>query len=146
MAGRHFAAQPKDHRIGWKVALVLWILFIWGHSLIDGPTSAGESLAFVDLVRPLLDLLGVTDLDLVHTLVRKGAHFTEYLVLGVLASKALRPRDLGRPGLTLPIACLWVAVPCIDEFIQLHVPERVGALTDVLIDMAGFVVGLFVLP
>ena len=39
----------------------------------------------VSLVRPVFEALGVTDVDLMSLIVRKGAHFSEYAVLGVLA-------------------------------------------------------------
>ena len=48
---------------------------------------------------------------------KRGATFLEYALLAAL---------------------IGIAAPCIDETIQLFVPERVGALGDVLIDMAGF--------
>ena len=73
-----------------------------------------------------------------------GAHFSEYLVLGFITIVALRPR------LAVPLfpavltVILWVAVPSVDEFIQLHVPGRAGMVTDVLIDMAGFAVGMVI--
>ena len=120
---------------GRLVALVLWALFIWGNSLVPGDASAGESLVLLDLVRPVFEALGVTDVDLMHTIVRKAAHFTEYLVLAVLAVRAL-----GQSPAPV-VALLGICVPCIDETIQLFVPGRVGAVTDVMIDVAGFAAG-----
>ena len=52
-------------------------------------------------------------------------------------------RTFSGAGLVRAIA-IGVAVPCIDETIQRFVPDRVGALGDVLIDMAGGAVGMLV--
>ncbi len=143
---RHAARRSADDesRLAWKVLLVLWMVFIWVHSLIPGPVSSEESMLFVRLVMPLFKAVGVQDMELAHTLVRKAAHFSEYLVLGFVSIVALRPRlavPLFPAVLTL---FLWVFVPSVDEFIQLHVPGRAGLVTDVLIDMAGFAVGMLV--
>ena len=101
-------------------------------------------MLFVRLVMPLFKAVGVKDIELAHLIVRKGAHFSEYLILGFLTIVALLPRlavPLFPAVLTIII---WVAVPSIDEFIQLHVPGRAGMVTDVLIDMSGFAVGMVV--
>ncbi|MBQ9005019.1 MAG: VanZ family protein, partial [Atopobiaceae bacterium] len=143
---RHAARRdPQDEgRLAWKVLLVLWMVFIWVHSLIPGPASSEESMLFVRLVYPLFKAVGIADMDVAHLIVRKGAHFSEYLVLGFITIVALRPR------LAVPLfpavltVILWVAVPSVDEFIQLHVPGRAGMVTDVLIDMAGFAVGMVI--
>ncbi len=114
------------------IALVLWLFFIWGNSLMPGEASSAESGFFLQLLRPLIEQLGIEDLEFAHTVIRKIGHFSEYAVLGVLAWRAL---GAVRPSLA---ALIGIAAPCIDETIQLFVPERVGAIGDVLIDMAGF--------
>ena len=55
---------------------------IWGHSFMNGFVSGNESGAIVRLVTPLAQSLQVYDTDLVTFIVRKCAHFTEYLILG----------------------------------------------------------------
>lgn len=144
MAGHIARRRRENPRTAWRVVLVLWIAFIWIHSMIPGPISSDESLFFVRLVRPLFELFGIHDGDLMHTIVRKGAHFSEYLVLGVLTIAAFNPRIAVPLFPAVLTVLLWVAVPSVDEAIQLHVPGRAGALTDVLIDMSGFVVGAII--
>ena len=39
----------------------------------------------VAIVRPVFEALGVTDVNIMTLIVRDGAHFSEYAVLGVLA-------------------------------------------------------------
>ncbi len=147
---RHFAqtgrpAQGSDSaraaRRGWCVALVVWLCVIWGHSLLAGPESSAESGLVVGLLRPVFAAVGVTDPDLMSLAVRKTAHFTEYLVLGVIVANNCRVRQIrGWRACLLTAAC--VAVPLIDELgIQARVPGRSGNMTDVGIDSAGFTVG-----
>ena len=129
------------------VMLALWISLIWGQSMLSGDSSSGESLAFLSFVQPLLDLLHITDLDLVHLFIRKAAHFSEYFVLAVLAVRAFMPLWGTRKPTRLGIACtlaMWPIVPSIDETIQRFVPGRVGTPKDVAIDMCGYATALLV--
>ena len=134
-------------RIGWWVALVLWLGVIWGHSTMPATDSAKESLFIVDLIRGWLAPLGITDTHLMDHLVRKAAHFNEYAALAALGTKAF---DTGRAdggawkGL-VPLAVLWVMAPCVDETIQLFTPGRAGMVRDVLLDMCGFAAGAAVM-
>lgn len=134
-------SRASGDRRRWVVALVLWVCVIWGRSLMPGDSSSEESLAFLNIIRPLFEALGMQDADLMHLIVRKAGHFSEYLVLGMLASTAFGLGTGARNAL-LATCVIWVAIPCVDETIQLFVPDRVGAVTDVLIDMAGFATGL----
>ena len=130
------------------IALILWVVFIWGHSFIAGPDSSAESHRFLELAYRVIYHFGwdsnpyvarlVADPNLAHFLVRKTAHFSEYFVLGILAFNAFR-LTFSNPLLgALSLAALWVSVPSIDEYIQRFVPERSGQLSDVLLDMCGF--------
>ena len=142
---RHMAqqAQPKPGKseLVWRIALVLWVLFIWGHSLLSGEQSGSESGFFLTLLRPVFETFGLTDLDLMHLIIRKCAHFTEYMVLGILATRTLRPRLRGPWFVLLAFLALWIGVPSIDETIQSFVPGRGPAVADALLDMSGFATG-----
>lgn len=140
---------PCDHDsarrptlVRWVAALLCWVAFIWGHSLVQGPQSALESGFVVSLVMPALEVLGVRDVDLVTLVVRKGAHFSEYAVLGVLAFGLFRARLRERGLPPFPTAYAVALVPVADECLQLFVPGRSGQPTDVLIDLAGICAGV----
>jgi VanZ family protein len=125
-----------------RVALVvLWVCFIWGHSLVSGPDSDAESLAFVRVLSGLFAGLGVTDVSTMDFIVRKTAHFTEYLVLGILGTVALRPSRVS-PRSIVGLAVLVVGTPSIDETIQLSVAGRAGQVADVLLDISGACCGV----
>lgn len=78
------------------------------------------------------------DVDLVHFLLRKLAHFTEYAILG-----ALWYRGLTRGGAAGPAVATWLAlavsIACaaVDEVHQSFVPARTSSVHDVLLDAFG---------
>lgn len=113
-----------------------WVAFIWSRSLFAGPESTEQSDFVVGLLRPLLEGAGVTDVSMMSFIVRKVAHFSEYLVLGVLLPST---RDGGVPWQQLFFG---LAVPVADETIQMLIPGRSSQLTDVLIDFSGMLAGL----
>lgn len=133
--------------VSWLV-LVLWVCVIWGHSLLSGPISSTESGFFMDLMRRALVFLHLDRLSIVsrliddpqlfHHVVRKGAHFSEYFVLGLLTFNALRRSFTSLLLCGLALVAIGAGVPGIDEFIQRFTPERAGQLRDVLLDMSGF--------
>jgi VanZ family protein len=112
------------------------VAFIWVHSMIPGDESAAESGFVLELITKIIGDSAVTE----H-IVRKMAHFTEYMVLGILCYADIWV--YGKKGLRyLPTAlyvCLAVAV--IDESIQLFTVGRSGMLFDVWIDHLGSIFG-----
>lgn len=74
-------------------------------------------------------------------IVRKGAHFTEFAVLGALLSNALRTYTLSaklRWLLPVGIGALYAVT---DEIHQYFVPERACRFLDVCIDTSGVLFG-----
>ena len=114
---------------------VLWLLVIWGHSVMPASESRAESSGIVVWLAQYLPW--VTD-----RLVRKAAHFTEYLIFGGLVFGAYPER--GRTAvLTTLLAGLGAAF--VDETIQLFSPGRSGQIKDVWLDLAGFCTSQLVL-
>lgn len=142
MAGDKNDSARRSTLSRWAVAFCCWTLLIWAHSLVQGPQSSAESGMVVDLVRPLFEALGVSDVDLMTLVVRKGAHFAEYAVHGVLAWGTFRARLRERGHAPFPAALLVALVPVCDETIQLLVPGRSGQLSDVLLDLSGVCCGV----
>ena len=136
------ARNLSRRTLAWGAALLLWVGFVWGHSLVGGAASSAESGRVVALLRPLFEATGVTDLDLMTFVVRKCAHFTEYMVLGILATHAFDLEGRRTFDVLLPTAVFLLLVPSIDETIQLFVPGRAGMITDVMIDCCGATTGV----
>lgn len=81
-------------------------------------------------------------LALLHHLIRKSAHFVEYLVLSVLLFRALRQ---SAPRSRLNAAVTAIAIAGIyavgDELHQAFVPGRTPAAMDCVIDVTGAAAG-----
>ena len=136
--------EPNHGRAGWLAPAVILLvcLFIWGHSMIPADQSSAESGRIVELLAPVLERIRVEP-DLWQTIVRKGAHMTEFCLLAMVwmvtlvQCKAVSwPRKLG----TAAAVCMAVAL--VDETIQLRVPGRSGQISDVWVDLLGAAVGI----
>ena len=74
-------------------------------------------------------------------IVRKGAHFTEFAVLGALLCNALHTYELSRkPRWLLPVG-IGALYAVSDEIHQYFVPQRACRLLDMGIDTAGVLFG-----
>jgi VanZ family protein len=78
-----------------------------------------------------------TDLGVWDTILRKGAHMTEYAILALLLFRAL--------GSELHAFVFGLAYAISDEIHQLFVSGRHGSPVDVTIDAAGLLLGLLAL-
>jgi VanZ family protein len=76
-----------------------------------------------------------TGLGVWDTILRKGAHMTEYAILGLLLLRAI--------GREVPALAVGVAYAITDEFHQHFVGGRHASPFDVLIDAAGVAIGIF---
>ena len=119
-------------RVFWTLT-ALWLLFIWAHSFLPASVSKQESGHWLALLQHWLPWL--TD----H-LIRKTAHFTEYAVLGALLFGAAGVRY----GLWFP-PCFALLAALSDETIQLFAAGRSGQVSDVWLDLAGFLAGWLVI-
>ena len=110
------------------VLSVVWLLVIWGQSLLPAAQSKGESGALLLFVQNLLPWM-------TEHLLRKAAHFTEYAVLGALCFCAFR---FSRRYVLPAVALCGLTAALTDETIQLFVPGRSGQVSDVWLDFAGY--------
>lgn len=77
-------------------------------------------------------------LSLIHHVIRKSAHFTEYFILSLLLLRGLRvgTRDFGLRW-ALIVIFIVAGYAALDEFHQSFVPGRTAAVTDVMLDTSG---------
>ncbi len=128
--------------------VLLWMSLIFGFST-DVGSSRHTSRIIGPILRWLIPDISDAALERVQTVVRKGAHLTEYAILGALAWRAVRQprREDQRPWqmrhalAALAIATLFAAS---DEWHQTTVPSRQGQISDVFIDGLGASAGLVV--
>ena len=131
------------------VFLVLTVLvtgFIFYNSLQNSEESSAASDIIKNLVEPIFDAIfgdGAVDANYV---VRKGAHFTEFFILGVMTfnvmASSVRRREQLKSIFGYGLFYV-IAVAVTDEFIQ-SFSDRTSSVKDVLIDFSGAASGLLV--
>lgn len=121
------------------VLTILWICVIFSFSMQNGEASSQLSGG---LVKKLVEWIcpdGFAYTDLLETIIRKGAHFTEYFILGILLSQTIKEL-ISKRRVKLPWAAGTI-VACCDETIQLFSDGRAGAFVDVMLDSSGVLCG-----
>ena len=116
------------------------LVFIWGNSLLPGEISGAIS----DFVKNILAALfeqGEPEPESSGFLLRKMAHFTEFASLGLLLGWLF---GMLRKKRIYPFLCGAMAA-CMDETIQMFVPDRGPSIRDVCIDTCGVVTGMIIL-
>ncbi len=118
------------------VLLIGWMIFIAVMS--HKPANISDSYSMGIILR--LDKLGVpldsVFGDLSNFIIRKSAHFIEYMILAILVSNVLNLYLAPKRSILITIISVFLYA-CSDEFHQLFVQGREGSFRDVLIDTAG---------
>lgn len=116
-------------------------VFIFTNSLEPGEASGLRSVMVTEWLNRLIGHLGI-DYRFTAYMVRKFAHLTEFMLLGLFLTLTLRVyTNRLMSHISWPLfAGLFTAV-C-DESIQLFSHGRGASLRDVWIDFAGFTIGL----
>lgn len=121
------------------VLIGLNLALIWGNSLLPGADSGAISGGIVAWLGQFLPFFAT---EQGHHFLRKAAHFSEFCLLGLLT--AGRTLALDKP-FRLSLAGFGMAAACVDETIQIYVPDRGSSVLDVWMDTAGFVTGILLL-
>src|ERR1700734_1698647 len=120
----------------WWPAL-LWALVISAFST-GVFTSDNTSRFIIPILKWFFPHASQETLFLMHHLIRKTGHFTEYFILSLLILRGIRA---GQQGAHLAWALGAIAIvgcyAAFDEFHQSFVPGRTAAVSDVLLDTAG---------
>jgi VanZ family protein len=106
--------MPSSRAVSLWLPVIVWAVVIFTFSSIP---SLGTGL-------------GVWD-----TILRKGAHLTEYAILGLLLLRAI--------GRELPAMAFGIGYAISDEIHQHFVRGRHASPVDVLIDTVGLAIGIF---
>ena len=122
---------------------LLWVFVIFSFSLQNGEESGQLSGGIVSWVVETFSLTRFMEIDTIHFLIRKMAHFTEYFILGTFVLLTLLQTKFSKKGLIGILFCMMIA-SC-DETIQLFVGGRAGQLKDVLLDSTGSLCGILFL-
>jgi len=131
-------SSEPHHRLWRYGPVILWAIVIFMAS--TSALSASNTSILVKPIHWLFPGLSDATLNFIHGVVlRKGAHFTEFAILGLLAARAFRSsshRFLRHHW--LHVSLLLVIVYALgDEFHQSFVPSRTASIYDSLIDGFG---------
>jgi VanZ family protein len=101
-------------------------------------TTEHTSRIIMPILRWLLPHAAPETLSLIHYVIRKCGHFTEYFILSLLLLRGFRAghRDFGLRW-ALIVILIVAGYAALDEFHQSFVPGRGAAVSDVLLDTTG---------
>ena len=133
--------MPSIQKLRFWAPVALWAGIISGFStgLFTGENTGS---IIIPLLRWLLPHAHPATLAQLHMMIRKGAHFVEYLILSVLLFRALR-RSSPRTRMSAAVTAIAIAglYSIGDEFHQSFVPGRTAAASDCLLDVSGAAAG-----
>ena len=134
------------------VLLIIWLIVIFLFSSDVGSSSSQKSDSLAQLIVDVISDITGHDytgskldnmIDTCIVIVRKGAHFLEYFILGILVINVIKDyKELNIKICLIGILlCMIYAIS--DEIHQLFVPDRTGKITDVLIDTSGNTISIY---
>ncbi|MBC2582928.1 VanZ family protein [Clostridium sp. DJ247] len=122
-------------RVKW-ILVIIWMVIIFWFSNQPAVISDGKSKFVIQLFKLLgLNLDSILG-DLANFVVRKIAHFTEYLILYLLVFNATYKKINLKKSLITSILVVFLYA-CSDEIHQIFVPGRTSRVRDVVIDTFG---------
>ena len=137
-----------------KIIILLWMILIF--ILSNQPAEESTELSDGFISKTIGSIYKITHKNTTEEklieikekythIVRKTAHFTIYLILGLLIGKLLKEYNITNKQLILYgiLICMLYAIS--DEIHQIFVSGRSGEIKDVLIDTCGSTVGITII-
>lgn len=122
----------------WLAIYAIYIVLIFVNSMDPADVSSVKSGTVLQFLN---HLLFADRAVLTEHIVRKLAHFTEYAGAGVLGWMAFSQWIQGRGQRMIDTCFAGVLIAFCDETIQLFVPGRSGQVSDMWIDVSGYLLG-----
>lgn len=116
------------------VLVILWMIVIF----LFSSQNSEETVSTTNLIYKLFNIN--TDSLFIFTLIRKIAHFIEYLILSLLVYNMFKKFNVQNIYICTILLC--IIYSCSDEIHQLFIPGREGKVIDSLIDIFGSSIGL----
>lgn len=143
--------SPKS--AGWNWLRAWWPALLWAvliSSLSTDTFSAAHTSRIIEpVLRWLFPSISHARLEVVHHIIRKSAHFTEYFIFFVLLYHGIRAsRANGRAWQWSWAVLAWLIAAIysiLDEVHQIFVPSRGPSAWDSALDSTAALVALFVL-
>lgn len=135
--------NKKKTVIGW-IMLLLWMTFIFYMSSKSGSESSTQSNFIYKIINDMGINLGGDFEEVSIIIIRKSAHFLEYMILYILSVNLMNKYNKSNKMIFIYSLILVFLYACSDEIHQLFVQSRAGKFTDVCIDSLGGVFGFLV--
>ncbi len=132
----------KKYQIFFLCTTIGMIAFAFIHSLMPAEVSSDESGIVLTILRDIFATLHIPTKPLNSYILRKFAHYLEYVMIGMSMVCYTIAHDVKRPLHYLFTALFFgLLTPVIDETIQLYTPGRSGQVSDVCLDFLGILTG-----
>ncbi len=124
---------------------VLMTAFIFSNSMKNSEESNETSDTFLSILTPITEFLdGVFGEADWNYIIRKGAHLTEFCILGILVSNTVFRIKIDYGKHLMGYGLFYVLLVAVtDEFIQ-SFSDRTSSVSDVLIDLTGALTGIII--
>ncbi len=120
------------------ILVLIWMIIIFIMSSFNAEDSANQSNFIVNIIA---NILNINNISLLCLIIRKLAHFTEYLILGTLVINMFTKNNAKKTYLLSILLCIIYAIS--DEIHQIFVPGRACQIKDILIDSVGSITGVY---
>ena len=111
---------------------------IFTMSSFNSIESANQSNYKVNIISSVLN---INNIELLNLIIRKLAHYIEYLILGILVINMFIKNNIPPSYLISIIFCIIYAIS--DEIHQFLIPGRACQIKDILIDSIGSITGIY---
>lgn len=127
--------RNKSEITNW-ILLIMWMVFIYMMSNQPATVSDAQSGGVILFLSKIgIDMNSIFG-DIANFIIRKSAHFLEYVILALLVLNLLNKNLNTKHSYAITIVFVFLYA-CSDEIHQLFVPGREGAIRDVIIDTCG---------
>lgn len=120
------------------ILVLIWMIIIFIMSSFNAEDSANQSNFIVNIIS---NIFNIENVKLLSLIIRKLAHFTEYLILGTLVINMFTKNNAKKTYLLSILLCIIYAIS--DEIHQIFVPGRACQIKDILIDSVGSITGVY---
>jgi VanZ family protein len=128
--------MKNKREINYWILLIIWMIGIFIMSNEPASISDSQSSGVIDILSRIgVDVNNIFG-QLANFLVRKCAHFLEYMILALLVFNVLKLYFNMKQVIIITIVFVFLYA-CSDEIHQLFVLGREGAIRDVIIDTCG---------
>ena len=143
-------SKDKVKRLLRFLPMVAVMVMIFVFSAMPGKESGATSGFLLTIIVKTAEWVSRSSVspdtaEMLHMIIRKAAHFTEFATLGITTVIAFWKPSISKIKNALIPFAVSVLYAASDEFHQLFVPGRAGMIRDVCIDSLGTLTGIVII-